>query len=453
MARALSGTHSVGQAPTELDRLPQAFDDPSMPGLVPRLTDPGLSAGDMPGAGVFAGLLASTESVEVPPPPPPPPPLPPLPPLPPARADADGLNFDFSSDVDLDLGSSRPVKASPGPTTTRSAATARGATDGSVQPPPSMATLPVDALAAIASLDEASGRRPAPWTGISEDALGDLEKAFDEMAVKPSAPPRRKGLTEAEERFLRGDEPTFPPGAAVGGDGPTSRREAPPRPPPRRSSKPSRARPQHLGVSDEAKRLAFVSLRAESRSDGRGTDDRSRLGRRATDRPMPPPKRAELRLERHLDVVGNRGADSEAPDLVVEQKTPPRPVPSMFAGLTLGRAVALIVLATVLGAAGGVFLTPRPQRPNTPRARAELTLAEGNKFYAEGRFDDALGKYREATRIDGTYALAHRAMGAALAKLHRDDDAANAYKLYVDLEPNALDATDAKAAMARRAPP
>jgi tetratricopeptide (TPR) repeat protein len=116
--------------------------------------------------------------------------------------------------------------------------------------------------------------------------------------------------------------------------------------------------------------------------------------------------------------------------------------------------LGLILLALAGGGALGAFIiAPQPKPASTPRARAELKLASGNRFYDQGRFDDALGEFRAALTIDPTFSLALRAKGTALAKLQRFDEAQVAYTEYLRLEPGALDAADVKAAIDRRGPP
>jgi tetratricopeptide (TPR) repeat protein len=465
LARNMSGSHD-GPVNTVADQAPVLSDagtdsggapsgpmysDPSVPnGAGAMFSDPGGIPGT--GAGIFSNLLATGDpsgpSDAAPAQEPPP--------EEPARAES-GLNFNFGDDLDVDFGNlpgTNPVLAQMAPARPVAKAAAKAAAKNAREAPakdaPSGArtaggavlALPTDALdglAEAASTD--SGEEKVPWGGMSDEAFGDLEKAFDEMALRPQPKGRKGGLSADDAAFLKGE--TTDPGGHTAG--PPGRRPAPPRPPPRRSTKPTRARPPHLTLSDEAKRLAFLPLKAEAAP--RKVFDES-LDRRS-DRPD---SRAEPKLERRLEVAADKAVSAETTDLVREKKQA-RVVPSAMQGLTFLRVAALVLLATVLGAAGGFFLTPQPQRPNTPRARAELKLAEGNKFYAEGRFDDALGVYREASRTDPTYALAHRAVGAALAKLQRFDDASSEYQKYLDLEPSALDAADVKDAVSRRKKP
>jgi tetratricopeptide (TPR) repeat protein len=98
----------------------------------------------------------------------------------------------------------------------------------------------------------------------------------------------------------------------------------------------------------------------------------------------------------------------------------------------------------------GAATAPASTKRNDARARAEAQLAEGNRFYQVGRFDDALGAYKAALNNDRAFAVAHRAKGSALASNKRYDEAAEAYRDYLALEPSAIDAADIKEALTRR---
>ena len=117
-----------------------------------------------------------------------------------------------------------------------------------------------------------------------------------------------------------------------------------------------------------------------------------------------------------------------------------------------------------VGAGVGAAVTPAKAPRNDARARAELALADGNRYYEVARYDDALGKFKNAINNDRTFAPAHRAKGAALAKQAMMaaqtqqgeqaqrlwDEAAAAYREYLALEPSAIDAADIKDALTRR---
>ncbi len=394
LSRALSGVHG---APTQLEQPQHSSSD----------------AGPAHG-GVFSGLLSPAA--------PEPPPLPPAPP----QAPRDSIDFNFNH-IELDLGDA--ASAAP----RRSPMTA-----------PSRNAVSTAALQALRAIDVNTDAGSTPWGGMSDDAFGDLEKAFNAMDLRPSTAPAGGALSDNDQAFLRSGR-TAPPLPNIGHDGPTGQREAPPkRPPPRRTTKPKAARPNHLTLSQETKRLAFLPLAVETT-------------------PLPAARRAmtaqvpAASSSRGVDARGEPAAQQrtvdDPTDLVRDHRDilPPRQVPSAFAGLTFARVVAVVVLSSIIGAAIGALMTPKPQRPNTARARAEVYFAAGNRFYDEGRYDDALGAFKQATNVDPTFAPAHRAKGAALAKRSQYDAAADAYQKYLELEPSALDAKDAKDAIARRA--
>lgn len=347
----------------------------------------------------------------------------------------------------------------------RTAAPSDGPTSPFSTPVPPMQQLPREALDALAKLTsrensdegeaEASGeddptldkKKSAPWTALSDEAFGDLEKAFDDLALKP--PARKGGLSADEQRLLRGGPPPRggsrpPPMRKKSADGEATGRTSAPPVPGRKGGKSGRPRPTHFELSEETRRAAFLPLVAESR-----TKPRIELG---------PELPVEGQEPAESAAAGSRAVASSSPeetDLVRERKErAARPVPSAWKGLSAPVMIGLVLLALAGGGALGAFvIAPQPKAVATPRARAELKLANGNRFYDQGRFDDALGEFRAALTIDPTYSIALRAKGTALAKLQRFDEAQVAYTEYLRLEPGALDAADVKAAIDRRGPP
>lgn len=468
LGRAVSGSHPNPAAVATAS-------DASQPS-VPATSEPGSA----PAAGIFSALLeASSQRIEIPPAA-----LPssldsPTAPagydLPrtaepntdpgataPPRVPADvALDVDWNKDLgDFDFPSLPQRTASAG---------RDGPTSPFSTPAPPMQQLPREALDALSRMTSASsgeaaasrsdegdadssgegdptspGGKEAPWSALSDEAFGDLERAFDDLALKP--PVRRSGgLSADEQRLLRGAPPPRgkgkpPPMRKKGGDE-SMGRAAPPVPAGKKAGKGGRPRPTQFELSDETRRAAFVPLTSEGRT-------RPHLDHGAA-LPADPAEPV---------AVGSRAtasASAEQTDLVRERKDrPTRPVPSMWRGLSAPVVVGLILLALSGGSALGAFvIAPQPKPASTPRARAELKLANGNRFYDSGRFDDALGEFRAAITIDPTFTVAHRAKGTALAKLQRFDEAQTAYTEYLRLEPGALDATDVKAAVERRGPP
>ena len=139
--------------------------------------------------------------------------------------------------------------------------------------------------------------------------------------------------------------------------------------------------------------------------------------------------------------------------------------PTIMAGVRKLALAASVLVGLTGGGLIGAATAPKPaKRSDGARAIAELALADGNRYYKDARFDDAVGRYKDATNNDSTYAPAHRAKGAALAKLgqlsqqaqqtdeaqRQFDAAAAAYQKYLALEPSAIDAADIIEALTRR---
>lgn len=465
LGRAVSGSHPkpVHDLPTQIEH--------SQPS-VPPVSDPGAAPA---GQGIFSGLLEdSGQRIEIPPAA-----LSPsldsptapsgyeLPRTAEPAADpgaAGPTNADLNVDWNKDLGDfdfpSLPH---------RTGSNSDGPTSPFSTPVPPMQQLPREALDALAKLtsrdssgegaavssgegaavsssegDPTIDKKPeAPWSALSDEAFGDLERAFDDLALKP--PVRRPGLSKDDERLLRGGAAARsggkpPPMRKKAPEGEVTGKVAPPMPAGKKGGKSGRPRPTHFELSDEARRAAFVPLVVPSSRPK--LDQGPAIASDEGDAPL-----AESRA--------TASSSAEETDLVRERKErPPRPVPSAWKGLSAPIVIGLMLLALAGGGALGAFvIAPQPKPASTPRARAELKLANGNRFYDQGRFDDALGEFRAALTIDPTYSVAHRAKGTALAKLQRFDEAQVAYTEYLRLEPGALDATDVKAAIDRRGPP
>lgn len=136
--------------------------------------------------------------------------------------------------------------------------------------------------------------------------------------------------------------------------------------------------------------------------------------------------------------------DRESTDPAGRRRKPPPEidvsVPSIWAGLTPLRVGAVLFFACVLGTVlGGLIAPGKTDRPITNRVRAEDQFAQGNKAYEAGKLDDALGYYRGAIARDNTFGLGHRAMGTVFAKQNRGEEAAKAYRTYLELTPGAVD--------------
>ena len=430
LARALSSSHDV---PTHLQA--PSSDSTQDPSSEAERSEPSDPSGPSPrpdpfqpaGAGIFSGLMdrpiaASAPSAEGPP----------VSDEPVTPKLADGIDLGLDDDLkDFTLPSTSPGSAALSPqkkTPTKKPAAKRPEPASLIDQEPSSA--------GSAELGES----------LNDDAFGALEAAFDTMAAKPTGNTTRgkDGLSADDRAFLRGEEERPTAGAPRA---PPKRPPARPgqRPPPRAARRPAeRERSRGIALSDEAREAAFLPLRPVVASPpARG---------RAGSGEAPPSSLAEHTAPQPAPRHAKQAAVVEPTELVQKapRKQPVREKPSILGPVPAIALSLAVFVGLVGGAALGALTAPVAVKRNDARARAELQLAEGNKFYGEGRFDDALGKYKGAVNIDRTFALAHRAKGAALAKQQRYDEAAEAYKEYLGLESSAIDAGDVKEALARR---
>jgi hypothetical protein len=326
-----------------------------------------------------------------------------------------------------------------------------------------------------------SSQAPPPevTASLGDDALGALEAAFDTLASAPVRPaPSGAGLSDDERRFLEnvmGSASPPPPPPR-----PAKVAKPPPRPPekpgvPRPAPPPLKKKAASTGfaLSAEAREAAFIALKVK------------RPPPRVAPEPPPPPVRDDPEITAPNDVaparrqrpspaatapeptaplVTDTDAEADAGGAARAKARAPRPRPTVWRDLHQGALAAAILAGLLVGAGAGAALAPSPQKRNDARARAELALADGNRYYEAARYDDALGKFKNAINNDRTYAPAHRAKGAALAKQAMMaaqtqqgeqaqklwDEAASAYREYLALEPSAIDAADIKDALARR---
>lgn len=222
-----------------------------------------------------------------------------------------------------------------------------------------------------------------------------------------------------------------------------------------------RKRPAHLSLSEEAKALAGIPIQPEAGSQNLALELTRGAAATGTTTNEPP---ARPRASSNDDEGRSRPSpearfaaeQTEVTDQVRAAR-PPKPraaevpeEPGTFAGFTVMRIAALLFVAVLVGLGTGVAVAPTPEpKPTTPRTRAEQQFSEGNRFYSEGRFDDALGSYRGAIAMDRTFAPAHRAKAAALAKQKRGDEAASAYRAYLEMSPGAVDAAQVREVLQR----
>jgi hypothetical protein len=328
------------------------------------------------------------------------------------------------------------------------------------------------------SSPSSSSRRAAPEgptlespPTLGEDALGALEAAFDTLALAPATPRAAgDGLTDDERRFLHnvmGSAPPPPPPRSAKVDKP------PPRPPerpgvPRPAPPPLKKKAAGAGflLSAETRETAFIALTgARGRRETEGPPLVSEPDRSAPIQPSSASLATSTSVAASASAAAGPLLDGDAAAEPVQAPTrTPRPRPSVWGELRKGALAAAIVVGVVAGAGVGAAVAPAQAQRNDARARAELALADGNRYYEVARYDDALGKFKNAINNDRTYAPAHRAKGAALAKQAMMaaqtqqgeqaqrlwDEAAAAYREYLALEPSAIDAADIKDALARR---
>ena len=71
---------------------------------------------------------------------------------------------------------------------------------------------------------------------------------------------------------------------------------------------------------------------------------------------------------------------------------------------------------------------------NPVQARQELKV--GNHYAKKGSYRAAAGRYLEATRWDAGFAEAYRRLGSAREELGQPEAALEAYRRYLEIEPN-----------------
>jgi len=272
---------------------------------------------------------------------------------------------------------------------------------------------------------------------VQDETFGALEQAFDEVSRRPPARPPKRDRVEAvaaaappvDEISLitlrgKGDVPAPPEKPTV----PTTKLR-------RRGEAP------HLSLSDEAISLAAyrigeseLSTPMRAAPGGLDTDDDmpAHLSE-ATDLVRPRDERAAARA-----VITDVHATERAARGKAKLLEDPNEKKSFF---TFGRVVFLAFFMAAAGVGAGAATAP-PSSDDMPSARlnAIKQVALGNRYFDEGRYDDALGAYRGALNSDRGYVQAHRAKAVALVKQRRYDEAAKAYEEYLAVADGATDA-------------
>jgi tetratricopeptide (TPR) repeat protein len=87
-------------------------------------------------------------------------------------------------------------------------------------------------------------------------------------------------------------------------------------------------------------------------------------------------------------------------------------------------------------------LVPKEYSFNPLQASKELKV--GNYYFKQHKYRAAAQRYVEATKWDGTLAEAYLRLGEAKEKQHDKKGAAEAYTKYLEVAPEAKDATEVK---------
>jgi cytochrome c-type biogenesis protein CcmH/NrfG len=148
-------------------------------------------------------------------------------------------------------------------------------------------------------------------------------------------------------------------------------------------------------------------------------------------------------------------AKGARPAPATKVKAKPAPVepkePRLFSGGTVAALIAIIVVCSLAGAAGGFWMALSRQKaaPISGPAKARQLLGQANKLLADGDVNEAIPVLEQARDEDPTLAEVQRSLGTAYARLGKEPEAAKAYKFYVTLTPNAEDATEIRTMLAR----
>ncbi len=415
LARNLSSSHDLAGLQDRTVESPADSDDEEDSGAVNR--DPSL-VHNFAGAGIFAGLLDAPVKEASPPP------------------VVGGLDLGLDDELgDFELPATAPGNAALSPQKKAPPKKAASPTSSPRSTSPPKRPVPVE------QGDDVS-------VSLGDDALDALGAAFDSMAMRPSQARGADGLSDDERNFLSAEAPAAPEPRAPP-------RRPPPRPPgkpgerrqppPPRAKKRERAPSTGIALSAEAKEAAFLPLKTAPAPSAPAVDVDVDVRPRAQRRVEPEHGEATL-------PGGTTPAANEPTQLLVRptRGPPPRVKPSVMGGVPVWAMAAAVLLGIVGGGAGGALTAPGAVKRNDARGHAEDKLVEGNRFYADGRYEDAIASYKAALNNDRAFAVAHRAKGAALARKDRYDEAAMAYRDYLALEPSAIDANDIKEALVRR---
>jgi tetratricopeptide (TPR) repeat protein len=93
-------------------------------------------------------------------------------------------------------------------------------------------------------------------------------------------------------------------------------------------------------------------------------------------------------------------------------------------------------------------LKPR-EYPFNP-LEAENDVRVGNFYFKQGKYKSALGRFREATRFNPTYAAAYLRLGDTEEKMKDKQAAQEAYAKYLELAPDGKEAEAVKKKLAAK---
>lgn len=273
---------------------------------------------------------------------------------------------------------------------------------------------------------------------LQDETFGALEQAFDEVSRRPPARPPKRDRVEAvaaaappvDEISLitlrgKGDVPAPPEKPTVPATKLRRRAEAP-----------------HLSLSDEAIALAAYRI-GETEISQPGRNAPAGLDTSDDDMPAHLSEATDLVRPRE-DGVASKAAitDVHATPRGTRGKAKPLEDPNEKKSFfTFGRVVFLAFFMAAVGVGAGAATAP-DNVDDTPSVRlnAIKQIAAGNRYFEEGRYDEALGAYRGALNSDRSYVQAHRAKAVALAKQRRYDEAAKSYEEYLAVSTDASDA-------------
>lgn len=125
-------------------------------------------------------------------------------------------------------------------------------------------------------------------------------------------------------------------------------------------------------------------------------------------------------------------------------------IPPTFSGFQMKGIIAAAGVSFVLGCLVGLIGGPHTgPSEDTAEGKAALSFATGNELFAEEKADAALAEYRNAINHGFSDPIIFRAKGAALAKQRRFEEAAKAYKEYLQRSPNAPDKVEIEASLSK----